>query len=290
MKLISSILFVIGVAVVLSTALYVDSAEACGGAVCGGEKQVQADAHDGGAECKDKVAVQSGCGDCESKTSLKAADGGAECKDKAALKAADGGAECKDKAAIKAADGGSCECPVHTSGESGHYKVGDKVALHVALSDCCGQEVNLNEARKNSKALVLAFYSARCPVVKAYNSRIVSLADEYRDQGATFLALNSNINETVKEIHEYKSKHSLSFPTLIDKDSRFANAFQAEVTPHIYVIDKEGVLRYRGPVDDSQDAAGIKNNFLRTAIEEVLEGKNVKQAEVDAFGCSIRRL
>ena len=194
------------------------------------------------------------------------------------------------ESSTQAADGGSCNCPIHTSGKSGHYKVGDKVALHVALSDCCGQEVNLNEARKNSKVLVLAFYSARCPVVKAYNSRIVSLADEFGDQEVTFLALNSNINESVEEIHEYKSKHSLNFPTLIDKDSRFANAFQAEVTPHIYVIDKEGVLRYRGPVDDSQDAAGVKRQFLRTALEEVLEGKNVNQAEVDAFGCAIRRL
>ena len=258
MKLISSFLLVLGVAVVFSAALYVDSAQACGGA------PTQAEAYDGGACSASSATADAGCGDCESKAGVKTA--------------------------MAAADGGSCECPIHTSGKSGHYKVGDKVAFDVSLADCCGKEVDLRQTQRDSKAIVLAFYSASCPVVKAYNERIVKLAKEYKDRGVTFLAVNSNVNETAAQVHEYKSKHSLSFTNLIDKDSRLANAFQAEVTPHIYVIDKDGVLRYRGPVDDSQDPANVKHEYLRTALDAVLKGSNVRQAEVDAFGCAIRRL
>ena len=209
------------------------------------------------------VEAEAGCGNCESHA---------------------------DHSHSEAALDGGCECPVHTSGKSGQYKVGDKVALHAVLSNCCGKEVDLEEAHANSKTLVLAFYSARCPVVKDYNQRLVKLVKEYEGKGVSFLAVNSNVNETASEIHQYRADNSLNFHTLIDKDSKLANAFQAEVTPHIYVIDKGGVLRYRGPVDDDRNEAKTKNNYLRAALDAVLNGENVKQAEVDAFGCAIRRL
>ena len=78
------------------------------------------------------------------------------------------------------------------------------------------------------------------------------------------------------------------FPYLFDETQATAKAYGAMVTPHVYLLDGKGILRYRGRVNDKKDQAEVKSNDLMNALDAMLAGKTVEMAETKAFGCSIK--
>src|ERR1022692_3186461 len=75
-----------------------------------------------------------------------------------------------------------------------------------------------------------------------------------------------------------------------DADNVLADRFDAQVTPESYVIDSAGIIRYHGSIDDNQNESHIRTQRLRLALDAVLAGKPVDQAETKAFGCRIKRV
>jgi hypothetical protein len=68
-----------------------------------------------------------------------------------------------------------------------------------------------------------------------------------------------------------------------------AKAFGATRTPHVYVLDQNRVVRYIGAIDDnSEEPAMVKEQYVGTAVEAILAGKEVAQKETKAIGCSIK--
>ena len=74
-----------------------------------------------------------------------------------------------------------------------------------------------------------------------------------------------------------------------DANGAAADLFGAQVTPETFVMDKDGVIRYNGYVDDSIDEARVHPPGLRQALDAVLAGKAVPMGETKAFGCTIKR-
>jgi len=79
-----------------------------------------------------------------------------------------------------------------------------------------------------------------------------------------------------------------TFPVYKDSGN-VACLFNAQVTPETYVIDKQGIIRYHGAIDDAQNEARVKKQSLRAALDEILAGKAVAVAETKAFGCTVKR-
>ena len=71
-------------------------------------------------------------------------------------------------------------------------------------------------------------------------------------------------------------------------NSAIAHAYGARVTPHVYVIDGSGTLRYRGYVDDSARPAERRTAGLANALDDLLAGKAVANQTTRAFGCTIK--
>jgi len=78
------------------------------------------------------------------------------------------------------------------------------------------------------------------------------------------------------------------YPYLKDGDSSIARAYGARVTPHVYVIDGTGVLRYRGYVDDSARPEERTRTGLTDALDALLAKRDVTTAATRAFGCTIK--
>ena len=156
----------------------------------------------------------------------------------------------------------------------------------------------LGDLRRNPHALkdyrgkfvIVAFLSARCPISKAYQERIRSIAREYGEKDVVFLGINSSADESRAEVEGHAAGNLLTFPILKDEGNVVADAYRAERTPKVYVIDPAGNLRYQGRIDNSQNPGLVKRQDLREALNELLAGKTVTIPETKALGCLIKRV
>lgn len=157
------------------------------------------------------------------------------------------------------------------------------------LKDYEGKSHSLSDY-KDSKAIVVMFIATQCPVSNDYNSRMVALYKDYQPKGVSFLAINSNKQESVEEISQHAKKHGFQFPVLKDPDNFIADKFKAQVTPEIFVLNSNFEVLYHGRIDDSQRENEIKIHDLRNALDEILAGKTVSKPVTKAFGCTIKRV
>jgi thiol-disulfide isomerase/thioredoxin len=139
----------------------------------------------------------------------------------------------------------------------------------------------------------IVFTCNQCPNAKAFEPRLIALGNEYAKRGVVFYAIDSNDDaaypvETLGEMKGRATSQHYPFPYLKDGDSKVAREFGARVTPHVFVIDGKGVVRYRGYVDDSTKAAERQHTGLTDALNELIAGKEVKVSATKAFGCTIK--
>jgi len=119
---------------------------------------------------------------------------------------------------------------------------------------------------------------------------MISLAEKYQPKGFSFIGINSNKAEDPAEMSDHAQKHDWNFPVLKDKGNVIADKYGASVTPEVFVIDPQGVLKYHGRIDDSQDPSGVGEKTLERALDAMLEGREIQTTKAKAFGCSIKRV
>jgi peroxiredoxin len=169
--------------------------------------------------------------------------------------------------------------------------VGAKAPGFALTNTVTGKTVTF--APGDGKLSVVVFTCNQCPYAKAFEDRIVSLGREYAKRGVTFYAVDSNDDAaySVESSSEMKSRamtKGYPFPYLKDGDSRIARAYGARVTPHIFVVDGKGVVRYRGYVDDSAKPEERQHTGLHDALDSLLANKAVAVTATKAFGCTIK--
>jgi peroxiredoxin len=158
-----------------------------------------------------------------------------------------------------------------------------------ALKDINGGEHALKEFLGN-KLVVVMFIATQCPVSNAYNERMEQLAKDYTSKSVAFIGINSNKQEDVQEVRDHAKAHGFTFTVLKDPQNQVADAYAAQVTPEIFVVDSQGILRYHGRIDDGRDESDVTSRDLRNALDALLAQKDVARAETKAFGCSIKRV
>jgi peroxiredoxin len=160
------------------------------------------------------------------------------------------------------------------------------------LQDYLGAEHKLSDWQ-DKPLVVVAFLGTECPLAKLYGSRLADIAKEYEADGVQFVGINSNQQDTLREIAHYATQHKIEFPLLKDSAHEVADLFGAERTPTVYVLDKERKVCYRGRIDD-QFGVGfsrtkVKSNDLVNALEQLITGEPVSVPETVAVGCIIGR-
>lgn len=140
---------------------------------------------------------------------------------------------------------------------------------------------------------VVIFTCNQCPYAKAFEPRLAEIAKQYAEKGVTFYAINPNddarfTEETTDNMRARAVEKSYPFPYLKDGDSAVARSWGARVTPHVYVVDGAGVLRYRGYIDDSAKPEQRTKTGLTDALDAVLAKQPVTNTVTREFGCTIK--
>jgi hypothetical protein len=103
------------------------------------------------------------------------------------------------------------------------------------------------------------------------------------------LSIAANKIESAEAVAEAAKARRLPL-VLVDKDDAVADLYEAQTTPHVFVIDKDGILRYRGAVDNVTFRLRRPTRFfLDEAVEALLDGRLPELAETPAYGCTIVR-
>ena len=150
------------------------------------------------------------------------------------------------------------------------------------------------------KTVVLEWTNADCPFVKKHydSGNMPALQSRYTGKDVVWLSINSSApgkqgNYAPEKANELsKEKKSAATYVLLDPNGTVGKLYGAKTTPHMYVIDGKGVLRYEGAIDSvsSTDQADIKDatNYVATAVDAVMAGKTVDPSVTQSYGCAVK--
>jgi peroxiredoxin len=175
----------------------------------------------------------------------------------------------------------------HTTTQA--FGIGDPVPPFT-LPDTEGAE---HSVPLDAPATVLVVTCMHCPYVVAWNPRLRAVAEEYAGRGVRFLGIHSNDAsrypaDSLDQMRRFVRERDWPYPYLHDESQAVAQALGAEVTPHVFVLDPENRLAYRGAPDADHQDPEQGAAWLRDALDAVLEGRPVGQPETRARGCSVK--
>ena len=149
---------------------------------------------------------------------------------------------------------------------------------------------------KDAKGFIIIFTSNKCPMAKFYSQRLNQMYDKYIKVGVTLIAINSMdtlayADESFRRMQLKVNKENLNFPYLQDKIQNVAKEFKAINTPQAFVIWKvkgKYIIKYEGAIDDNAgEIEKIKNHYLTDAVDQLIQGNEVKVPKSESFGCKI---
>lgn len=154
------------------------------------------------------------------------------------------------------------------------------------LPDLRGKHHKLSAQR--GKIVILNFWSAECPHSERTDHYIVSLLERWNGEVELF-SIAANRNETLELLELVAVTRGLP-QVLVDAGGQVADLYGAITTPHVFILDREGILCYQGAVDNitfrKREATHF---FLQEAVEALLAGRLPQPAETPAYGCAIIR-
>ena len=172
------------------------------------------------------------------------------------------------------------------------YKVGDK-ATDFKLKSVDNKMYSMADY-KDAKGFIVVFTCNHCPFAVKYEDRIIDLAKKYKSKGYILLAINPNDPaaqpEDSFELMQKRAKEKkFTFPYLFDEGQKIYPQYGATKTPHVFLLDKNLVVKYIGAIDDNvEDASQVKEKYLENAIAAMEKGLEPTPNTTKAIGCTIK--
>ena len=174
----------------------------------------------------------------------------------------------------------------------------DKVAPDFTLNSASGATVSLSDYQ--GKIVVLEWTNHLCPYVqKHYGSdNMQSLQRKYTASNVVWLSIISSApgkqgyvdGQTANGLTS--SRNAAPTHVLFDPEGTVGRQYGARTTPHMYIIDKDGILRYAGGIDNIQSAnpADIEKatNYVDAGLTSLLAGKSIAKKSSPPYGCSVK--
>lgn len=164
-----------------------------------------------------------------------------------------------------------------------------------SLQNVDGNYISL-KSYPEAKGFIIMFTCNHCPFAKLYSERFNEMAKKYGALNVPLLAINPMDtvvyeDESFFAMQEKAKVASFIFPYLQDNLQSVAKDFNADHTPHAFVIWKENnewIVKYTGAIDDNgAESDKVKNPYVANAVDELLAGKKVQEPETRSIGCAV---
>jgi peroxiredoxin len=173
-----------------------------------------------------------------------------------------------------------------------------KAAPAFTAKNSKGEAVSLADFK--GKTVVLEWLNFECPFVRKHYSsgNMQKLQADAAAKDVVWLSVNSAAEGKQGHCSPAKMTDCIvkegikSAHVLIDSDGAVGKSYGAKVTPHLFIIKKDGVLAYDGAIDSkpSTDAADIAtaDKLFANALDAVIAGKEVANAKNKPYGCGVK--
>ena len=174
----------------------------------------------------------------------------------------------------------------------------DNVAYNFKLKNEINKDITLSDFK--GKIVVLEWFNKDCPFVKKHyeTNNMQKLQETYIKKGIVWLSIISSAPGKQGHISSteasslIKNKKTMANHILFDSDGSVGRKYAAKTTPHMYIINKKGILVYQGAIDsipsaNKEDVSKAKN-FVKTNLDNLLTGKKISLKETKAYGCSVK--
>lgn len=145
-----------------------------------------------------------------------------------------------------------------------------------------------------AKGLLVMFICNHCPYVQAIAERLSADTRALLDDGISVVAVMSNDYRNVPadspaNMKRFAARHKFAFPYLVDEDQSVGRAYGAVCTPDFFGFNNQGLLQYRGRLDDAHagDSPNRKPELLTAMRQIALTGSGPRE-QIASMGCSIK--
>jgi len=162
-----------------------------------------------------------------------------------------------------------------------------------------GKTVNLSDLK--GRTVVLEWTNKDCPYVRKHygTQNMQTLQKDAKAQyGVTWISVISSEPgsqghlEAAGALANVRETKAAPDHVVLDPEGRIGRAYAASVTPHMYVIDGDGMLRFMGGIDDKpssrHETVATATNYVRAALADLAAGRQVAQAVTRPYGCNIK--
>jgi thiol-disulfide isomerase/thioredoxin len=170
--------------------------------------------------------------------------------------------------------------------------VGEKAPVFAGIPGTtkAGNDLSLSLSDVTDKVVVVVFLANHCPVVQAYEDRLIDFTKDYAGKGVKVIGLcvNDLDSDRLPAIKAYMREKGSNYVYGYDESQAIGHAYGATNTPQFFVLDQSRTIRYMGQMDDNQNEARVTKHYLRDAVDAVLRGDTPEVTETQPRGCSVK--
>jgi thiol-disulfide isomerase/thioredoxin len=169
--------------------------------------------------------------------------------------------------------------------------VGEKAPMFTGIPAVMGSEeasISLPDIKED--VVILTFLGNHCPVVVAYEDRIIDIANMYKGKSVRVVGVSVNDNnaDRLPAIKDRVKEKGYNYVYGFDETQKIGRDYGATNTPQFFVLDKDRVIRYMGALDDSQNSSKVTKTYLKDAVDALLAGKEPPVTETQPKGCGVQ--
>jgi thiol-disulfide isomerase/thioredoxin len=168
--------------------------------------------------------------------------------------------------------------------------VGEKAPSFDGIPAVIGSEpasISLPDLKED--VVVLVFLGNHCPVVVAYEDRIIDFVNAYKGKSVKVVGVSVNNRDAdrLPAIKDRVKDKGYNYIYGYDETQKIGRDYGATNTPQFFVFDKTRTIRYMGAMDDSQNESRVTKTYLKDAVDALLAGKEPPVEETRPMGCGV---
>jgi peroxiredoxin len=172
-----------------------------------------------------------------------------------------------------------------------------KPAPDFSATDINGQAHKLSDYA--GKIVVLESYNLDCPFCRNHyrSGAMQELQRDLAAKGVVWLLVNSvgpshpSHRSAEAAQKEWAAQKIAATAWLDDSSGKVGKAYGMRTTPHVFVIDKQGIVAYAGAIDDRPLPEGdprTAHNYVRDAVRELQAGEKIAVPQTKPYGCGVK--